>query len=96
MAFESYLRVSSGDTDPIEVQRQLADYAGYIGSFVVDLDEGAEFTFDLMVGFQANTEDELAEAVGRVQDLVGGENVREFRNRSEVPPSIGVPGKTQF
>jgi hypothetical protein len=93
MALESYLRVRTGETDPIDIQRQLADLGGYIGSYVVELDEEADFSFDILVGFQAKTEDDLAAAVTQVKDLVGEENVREFRNRKEVPPSIGAPGQ---
>lgn len=92
MAFETYLRVRSGETDPIDINRQVADIVGYIGSYIVDLDEEPDFSFDVLVGFQARTEEDLDAAVTQVKDLVGGENVREFRNRGEVPPSIGVPG----
>jgi hypothetical protein len=92
MAFESYLRVRTGETDPIDIQRTLADLTGYIGSFVVDLDEEADFSFDIVVGFQARTEEDLDAAVSQMKGLVGEENVREFRNRGAVPPSIGVPG----
>jgi hypothetical protein len=93
MAFESYLRVRTGETDPIDINRQVADIGGYIGSFIVDLDEEPDFWFDVLVGFQARTEEDLDAAVSQVRGLVGDENVTEFRNRSDVPPSIGGPGQ---
>jgi hypothetical protein len=92
MAFETYLRVRSGETDPIDINRQVADIVGYIGSYIVDLDEEPDFSFDILVGFQARAEEDLDEAVNQVRGLVGHDNVKEFRNRGEVPPSIGVPG----
>jgi hypothetical protein len=93
MAFETYVRVSSGSTDPIDINRQVADIAGYIGSYIVDLDEEPDFSFDILVGFQSETEDGLNEAVQHLIGLVGDGNVREFRNRDEVIPTIGGPGQ---
>jgi len=92
MAFETYLRVRSGETDPIDINRQVADIGGYIGSYVVDLDEGPDFSFDVLVGFQARTEEELDAAVAQVRALAGDGNVMEFRNRDQVIQTIGGPG----
>lgn len=89
MAFETYLRVRSGDTDPIDINRQVANIVGYIGSYIVDLDEEPDFWFDVLVGFQAQTEEELDAAVAQVRELVGDSNVREFRNRDQVTQTIG-------
>lgn len=93
MAAESYVRVRVAESDDaISVQRALSDIAGYIGSFIVELESNdADFPFDIIVGFNGETSDDVDAAVAEAGSTQGVVAVRDFRNRSQVPPSIGGP-----
>jgi hypothetical protein len=93
MAVETYLRlrIHEGD-DPIDLQRQISDFAGYIGSYVVEVEavDGDFEPFDIIAGFNGRNSADVDDAVAQVAEVV--DVVFEFRNRNDVPPSIGGPG----
>jgi hypothetical protein len=95
-AMEAYLRVQVADgEDPIEVQGDLGNLKGYIGSYVVETESigsGDYFPFHIAIGYNG-TPDDVDAAIEAIINDPRVTAVRQIRNRIPVSSTILLPDR---
>ena len=88
------MQVADGE-DPIEVQGDLANLKGYIGSYVVETESiggGDYFPFHIAIGYNG-TPDDVDAAVNAIANDPRVSALRQIRNRIPVAATILLPDR---